>query len=234
MLNEGYPQPQQIDDLTEFFTYLRQKQVLDQTVTEDMAINAANFTRFYPTASGELTAAIGLSGYEYWEEPLREVVLAEQRAASGPHIALNNMLKTASRATINTLDSMMFQYRNKWLNTGIRMWQGESPGEAYRNAGVSPLGAAMLGSRRGYDVTSGEGWLPNDTDLWDNADFRQQYMQSVQAADEAGVEVNFEDLSRQTAQQVGMPFNFYTASHESAAKTMIQSTTRRSARKAAS
>ena len=142
---------------------------LSVQVTEDDAINASNFTRFYLTPSQELTSAIALSGIE-WDSPLLgDIVEMEQDQGWAPLRAAESVIKGTVRNTFMAMDSLIDQTWSRPFRIAEQMVQGDGDvgfWEAYDRSGQPELSQAIRGVAQGRagDLHTGPGWTPERYD----------------------------------------------------------------------
>ena len=195
--------------------------------TEDDAINASNFTRFYLTPSQELVSAVALSGIE-WDSPLlSDIVEMEQDQGWAPLRAAESVVKGTVRNTFMAMDSLIDQTWSRPFRIAEQMAQGDGDvgfWEAYDRSGQPELSQAIRGvaTGRAGDLHTGAGWTPQRHDPREDPaivdEFMGRYQRVIAGAQGLG---GMEQIWDQTLNDMAeeMPYDVVARARDTAEAT---------------
>ena len=200
---------------------------LSVQVTEDDAINASNFSRFYLTPSQELTSAIALSGIE-WDSPLlSDIVEMEQDQGWAPLRAAESVIKGTVRNTFMAMDSLIDQTWSRPFRVAEQMAQGDGDvgiWEAYDRSGQPELSQAIRGVAQGQagNLHTGSGWTPERYDPGSDPKVVDEFMGRYQRVIAAGQGLGgMEQIWDQTLNDMAdqMPYDVVAKARDAAEAT---------------
>lgn len=118
-------------------------------VNYPMAMNASAMAREYPSGSPDMVAAASFSGIAFDDPTLHELMLADAEEEGLMSRAIGRVTRFASGAMFDMFDAGVARLPR----TALRMFQGESLGDAYTNSGQTSAANYRMNQRAGNDVS---------------------------------------------------------------------------------
>ena len=157
--------------------YIVERSAWQRRLTSASADDMHNLLRTYPSLTPDTAVAIVAAELSPDDVYLRDLVNKDAVQAD------NWFLKGAKATARGAFTYMESAYQesplNRGLRTGVRMWQGENPLDAYRRSGSSYLGRAARKWSQDESVNLGSGWMGQSTLAEDMPGFSEKVMASM-------------------------------------------------------
>jgi len=158
--------------------YVIERGAWSRSLTGADADNMHNLIRMYPTLTPDTSVGIIASGYQ-WDDPMLSEIV--KRDANEVDNWLGRSLKATTRGLFTGVESWWQEGIPRALRTGVRMYQGEDLGTAYRRAGSSELARIAREATLGNPIQMGSGWLNRSTAATDLPGYRERVGTALEA-----------------------------------------------------